>query len=112
VSGGLVRRAVSWWAGEGALGPRLFYSTGTAITALNPATGQLDTAFGEGGTMAIDGTPYNYPPTIYKNVMVIGASNAEMPRGPAGNSRGYDARTGAKLWEFNSVPQPGEVGHE
>jgi quinoprotein glucose dehydrogenase len=112
VADGLVRRGVSWWAGEGNLGPRLFYSTGTAITALNPATGQVDTAFGQGGTMAIDGTPYNYPPTIYKNVMVIGASNAEMPRGPHGNSRGYDARTGAKLWEFNSVPQPGEVGHE
>ena len=112
VTGGLARRGVSWWAGDGDLHPRLFYSTGTAIAALNPATGQLDTAFGEGGTMAIDGTPYNYPPTVYKNVLVIGASNAEMPRGPAGNSRGYDARTGAKLWEFNSVPQPGEVGHE
>ena len=77
-----------------------------------PATGQLDASFGQGGSIVFEGTPYAYPPTIYKNVMVIGASTAEMSRGPSGNSRAYDARTGAKLWEFNTVPQPGEVGHE
>lgn len=112
VEGGMVRRGVTWWSGDGTLGPRLFYNNGSRIVALNPANGQIDTAFGEGGSIAIDGTPYAYPPTIYKNVMVIGASTAEMPRGPSGNSRAYDARTGKKLWEFNTVPQPGEVGHE
>ena len=109
---GLVRRGVSWWAGDGTLGPRLFYSTGTGLTALDPATGKVDAGFGDGGSIVFDGTPYAYPPTIFGNVMMIGASNAEMPRGPAGNTRAYDARTGAKLWEFNTVPQPGEVGHE
>jgi len=112
VQGGLVRRGVTYWAGDGALSPRIFYSTGGAIVALDPATGQVDTTFGQNGSIEIDGTPYSYPPTIYKNVMMIGANTAEMPRGPSGNSRAYDARTGAKLWEFNSVPQPGEVGHE
>ena len=112
VEGGLVRRGVTWWAGDGQQGPRLFYNTGDTITALDPATGQRDATFGEGGSIKIEGTPYGYPPTIFGNVMLIGASTAEMPRGPAGNSRAYDARTGAKLWEFNSVPQPGEVGHE
>src|SRR6478752_7128900 len=29
-----------------------------------------------------------------------------------GDSRAYDARTGKKLWQFHTVPQPGEVGHE
>ncbi len=112
VQGGVVRRGVTWWPGDGTLGPRLFYNNGARITALDPATGQVDAAFGEAGSIAIDGTPYGYPPTIYKNVMVIGATTAEMPRGPSGNSRAYDARTGKKLWEFNTVPQPGEVGHD
>jgi quinoprotein glucose dehydrogenase len=109
---GLVRRAVSWWPGDGKIGPRLFYSTGDKITAISPQTGELDTTFGQGGSITIDGTPYPYPPTIYKNVMVIGASTAEMSRGPSGDSRAYDARTGQKLWQFHTVPQPGEVGHE
>ena len=112
VQGGTVRRSVTWWPGDGTMGPRIFYNNGSQITALNPATGQVDAAFGEGGSAKIEGTPYGYPPTIYKNVMVIGASTAEMPRGPSGNSRAFDARTGRKLWEFNTVPQPGEVGHD
>ncbi|MCL6252000.1 PQQ-binding-like beta-propeller repeat protein [Altererythrobacter sp. KTW20L] len=110
--GGLIRRAVSWWPGEGANGPRLFYSFGTGLRALDPATGQVDTSFGTNGETLFDGAPYGYPPSIFGNVMVIGASVGEMPRGTPGNTRAYDARTGAKLWEFNSVPQPGEVGHE
>ncbi|HEY6817307.1 MAG TPA: PQQ-binding-like beta-propeller repeat protein [Croceibacterium sp.] len=112
VTGGMVRRSVSYWPGDGAVGPRIFYNTGSAITALSPRDGTVDASFGEGGTIRIEGTPYSYPPSIYRNVMLIGASNAEMPRGPAGNSRAYDAVSGRKLWEFNSVPQPGEVGHE
>jgi quinoprotein glucose dehydrogenase len=112
VTTGMVRRAVSWWPGDGALKPRIFYSTGSALVALDAATGQIDAAFGENGTAPIEGTPYSYPPSVFRNVLLIGANNAEMPRGPAGNSRAYDARTGKKLWEFNSVPQPGEVGHE
>jgi quinoprotein glucose dehydrogenase len=112
VEGGLVRRSVSWWAGDGELGPRLFYNTGNKITALDPETGDVDTGFGPGGSITFEGTAYAYPPTIFRNVMLIGASTAEVSRGPSGNSRAFDARTGEKLWEFNTVPQPGEVGHE
>ena len=56
--------------------------------------------------------PYSGVPTVYKNVAMIGATVGEVPAGPAGDSRAYDARTGAKLWDFHSVPRPGEVGHE
>ena len=112
IAEGMVRRGVTWWPGDGALGPRIFYSTGNTITALDPTTGELVPGFGEGGRMTFEGTPYGYPPTIYKNVMVIGANTPEMPQGPSGNTRAFDARTGEKLWEFNTVPRPGEVGHE
>ena len=109
---GLVRRAVSYWPGEGSMGPRIFYSTGSEITALDPKTGEIDPSYGENGVSQIDGTPYPYPPSVYHNVLVVGAATAEMPRGPSGDSRAYDARTGKKLWQFHTVPQPGEVGHE
>jgi quinoprotein glucose dehydrogenase len=111
-TGGLVRRSVSWWPGDRRHRARLFYSFGGGIRALNPRNGQVDASFGANGEIAIEGTPYGYPPSIFGNVMVIGASTAEMPIGPSGNTRAYDAVTGAKLWEFNSVPQPGEVGHD
>ena len=112
VTDGLVRRAVSYWPGEGRIKPRIFYSTGSKLVALKASDGTLDTAYGDGGRSEIDGTPYSYPPSIYKNVMVIGADTAEMPECPAGDTRAYDARTGKKLWQFHTVPQPGEIGHE
>lgn len=112
VSEGLARRSVSYWGGDGSLGPRLYYSTGNMLHAISVATGEFDPSFGDGGHVAIEGTPYNYPPSIFKNVMVIGANTAEDPRGESGNTRAYDARSGKKLWEFNTVPRPGEVGHE
>ena len=31
---------------------------------------------------------------------------------PPGDVRGFDVRTGQKLWTFHAVPGPGEVGHE
>jgi len=44
--------------------------------------------------------------------VLVGASTGEREDGPPGNTRAYDARTGAKLWEFVSIPGPGETGHE
>jgi quinoprotein glucose dehydrogenase len=111
VAGGLARRTVSFWPGDGDLSARIFYSIGQKIIALNAQTGEVDESFGAGGAIELD-VPYNSPPTVYKNILVIGANTAEMQTGDPGNSRAYDARTGEKLWEFNTVPQPGEPGHE
>jgi quinoprotein glucose dehydrogenase len=56
--------------------------------------------------------PYNSVPLIYKDVAVVGANTLPGPIGAPGNARAYDARTGAKLWEFSSVSQPGQPGHD
>jgi quinoprotein glucose dehydrogenase len=112
VASGLVRRGVSYWPGEGDQPPRIFYSIGNGLVALDAATGEPVAGFGEGGAIAFDGAPYPYPPSIYGNVMVIGANTPEVSKGPAGDSRAFDARTGELLWRFRTVPGPGEVGHE
>jgi len=108
---GLARRTVSYWPGDKDHGPRIFYSISDAIVAVDARTGKLDTAFGENGRIALD-VPYGSPPTVYKNVLVVGANTAEMQSGPPGDTRAFDARTGKKIWEFHTVPRPGEVGHE
>ena len=56
VADGLVRRGVSWWPGAKGIKPRIFFSTGGALVALDAATGKLDTRFGTNGSLAIDGT--------------------------------------------------------
>lgn len=111
VTGGAARRLVTYWPGDKDHAPRIFYSTGKTIDALDAKTGQPVAGFGAGGAITLD-VPYNSPPTVYRNVLAIGANTAEDPIGPSGDSRAYDAITGKKLWEFHTVPQPGEPGHD
>lgn len=111
VTDGAARRHVSYWPGDKGHGARIYYSTGKHIWALDAKTGEPDPSFGEGGAITL-GVPYNYPPTIYKDVLVVGASVGEFTVGDPGDTRAFDAVTGKHLWTFHTVPRPGEVGHD
>ena len=104
------RRGVAYWEGVGGA-PRIFVTSGRRLIALNARTGTLDTAFGKDGEVDMV-VPYNSVPFVHRNVIVVGANTPPGTPGGVGNARAYDARTGARLWEFSSVPQPGTAGHD
>jgi quinoprotein glucose dehydrogenase len=53
------------------------------------------------------------PPVVYKNLVITGAHVQESPSiGAAGDTRAWDIHTGKLVWQFHSVPQPGETGSE
>ena len=104
-------RGVAFWGGDRNNPSRVVFTNGAKLTALNAKTGKLDPGFGREGEVDMV-VPYGGVPTIVKNVIVVGATPGEKENGPPGNSRAYDARTGAKLWDFQTVPQPGQPGHE
>src|SRR5262245_56060248 len=106
------RRGVAYWPGDRSHAPRIIVTLGRRLVALNAKTGNAETEFGNNGEVDLV-VPYNSPVTIYKNVLMVGADMGDSPAlGTPGDARAFDARTGAKLWEFHSVPRPGEVGHE
>ena len=70
-------------------------------------TGKPSAGFGTDGAADV-GVPYGGTPTIYRNIAIIGAATGEVPQGPPGNPRAFDVRTGAKLWDFQTVPKAGE----
>jgi quinoprotein glucose dehydrogenase len=105
------RRGVGYWPGEGATGPRIVFTAGRRLIAIDAGTGTLAGGFGAHGEVDL-GIPYNSVPLVHDNVIVVGANTPQGTPGGIGNARAYDARTGAKRWEFSSVPQPGHVGHD
>jgi quinoprotein glucose dehydrogenase len=109
--GGASPRGVAYWPGDRQNPARILFTAGRNLIALNAATGKLDPGFSKEGILDMV-VPYNGVPTIFKNTVMVGASTGEKEDGPPGNTRAYDARTGAKVWEFQSIPGPGQLGHE
>jgi quinoprotein glucose dehydrogenase len=104
-------RGVSYWPGDGASPPRILFMSRANLIALDATTGTPAAGFGTNGSVDV-GVPYGGTPTIFENVAIIGAASGEVPQGPAGNPRAFDVRTGAKLWEFQTVPRAGEPFNE
>ena len=105
------RRGVAYWPGDSSHPPRIIFTAGRRLIALDAANGTPAPGFGRDGEVDLI-VPYNSVPLVYKNVVVAGANSPAGAIGGIGNPRAFDARTGAKLWEFSAVAQPGTVGHD
>src|SRR5499427_3315708 len=100
------KRGVAYWPGSGTTPARIYFTAGRRLIGLNSDSGEKVAEI----DMVI---PYNSVPTIYKNLLIVGANVPErQTAGQPGNTRAFDAITGKKVWEFHSVPQPGEVGND
>ena len=93
------------------------------LFSLDARSGKLDPSFGRGGILNLRQhlEPHHarlgYGPTsaaaIWKDRIIVGVSCDEGPRLSApGDIRAFDVRTGALIWEFRTVPRPGEFGSE
>jgi len=104
-------RGVSYWPGDVDNDPRIVFMTGSEMWAVDAATGESISSFGDNGRQAV-GVSYNGTPTIFGNIAIIGAASLELPQGPIGNPRAFDVVTGEQLWEFWTVPRPGQRFNE
>src|SRR2546426_11443294 len=109
--GAVSRRGVGYWPGDGTTPARVFVTAGRRLLSLDAASGTPSERFGTNGEVDMI-VGYAGTPTIYKNVIVVGASVNELPLGPPGDTRAFDAITGRTLWSLHTAPHPGEVGHE
>ncbi len=110
-------RGISYWPGNGDVGPRIVLATTNGLLVqLEAESGSLVADVGsiKLGTGIADkfGGSYstNMPPSIYKNLAIVAASTGEGGRwGVPGDPRAFDLLTGKEVWRFHVVPQPGEA---
>ena len=121
-------RGLAYWT-DGREERILYVTPGYQLVALEAATGRRIAGFGTGGMvdLKLDNDQPVDPitgefglhaaPTVAGDTVIVGASH--LPGGAPrrrehekGNIRGYDVRTGKRLWIFHTIPRPGEVGNE
>ena len=117
-------RGVSYWPGSDSAAARIVFGTSDGfLVSLDAKTGKPSQGFGQNGRVDLKPGVSNgftdrriaitSPVGIYRNVIITGAVLQESPgTGPSGDTRGWDAVTGKLLWQFHSVPRPGEPGNE
>ena len=121
-------RGLAYW--ESGDDQRIIYVTpGYRMIALDARTGDRIESFGDGGIVDLKQNidqeldPLNgeiglhATPIVAKNVIIVGAAhptgaNPTSARVTKGYVRGFDARTGERLWIFHTVPMRGEFGTE
>ncbi|MGA2119803.1 MAG: PQQ-dependent dehydrogenase, methanol/ethanol family [Bryobacteraceae bacterium] len=95
--------------GVAILGDRLFFGTlDAALVALDRRSGALLWEIQVADTML--GYSITSPPLALKDKIITGISGGEF--GIRGFIDAYDPATGKRLWRFNTIPGPGEFGHD
>jgi alcohol dehydrogenase (cytochrome c) len=95
--------------GVAVLDGRVFVGTlDNNLIALDAHTGRELWEKRIGDTLA--GYTITGAPLALKDKVIVGISGGEM--GVRGYIDAYDPATGARLWRFNTIPGPGELGHD
>ncbi len=94
--------------GVAVLGNRVFFGTlDAALVALDARTGLPLWEVQVDDTMK--GFSFTSAPLAVKDKIIVGITGGEF--GLPGYVDAYDPATGKRIWRFNTVPQPGEFGH-
>ena len=129
-SHGGVHRGLAYWEGKREGGERdrrlLLATRDSYLIAIDADTGKPIPSFGTNGRVDLFESlrrrptdrkllSQTSPPIVCRGVIVTGGAifdwhdQREMP---PGDVRGFDVRTGKRVWTFHTVPQQGEVGSE
>jgi quinoprotein glucose dehydrogenase len=121
-------RGLAYWS-DGKEARVIYVTPGYQLIALDAKTGDRVPGFGKNGIVdlkldndqVIDAENgeigLHAAPIISKDVILVGAAHIEgsapkSRRAAMGYMRGFDVRTGKRLWIFHTVPRPGEFGNE
>jgi len=119
---------VSYWT-DGREERILYVTPGYRLIALNAKTGVPVSSFGNNGVVDLKEDDdqqidletgevgLHSTPLVAGDVVVVGAAHKAGGNIPSykhvkGYVRGFDARTGKRLWIFHTIPKPGEFGIE
>src|SRR5216117_3856787 len=126
-------RGLSYWTDGRDDARVVFVTTGYRLAELDAKTGAFVNSFGKDGLVdlkvgVVSGADkqidletgeigVHSTPAVAGDVVIVGSSFREGATvashdNTKGLVRAFDVRTGKKLWQFNTIPRPGEFGSE
>jgi quinoprotein glucose dehydrogenase len=125
---GLSGRGLAYWT-DGRQGRILYITPGYHMVSLDAKTGAPVRTFGDNGVVdlklnddqdidLVNGEiGYQSAPIIAKDTILVGAAflDGGVPKSKTNNKgyvRGFDVRTGKRLWIFHTIPLKGEFGYD
>jgi quinoprotein glucose dehydrogenase len=121
-------RGLAYWSD--AVEERILYVTpGYRLIALNAKTGLTVPSFGRNGVVDLkldddqdldldtSDIGLHATPVVAGNTVIIGAAHRaggapRIKNNAKGYVRGFDVKTGKRLWIFHTIPKPGEFGRD
>ena len=121
-------RGLAYWT-DGREERIIYVTPGYRLIALNAKTGVPVPAFGRSGIVDLKldddqeidletgEVGLHATPVVAGDVVIVGAAHRasgapKVKHNVNGYVRGFDARTGKRLWIFHTIPRPGEFGHD
>lgn len=120
---GITRPGINYWESDDGSDKRLLFELDNTLQAIDATTGESILTFGNSGYVdlradlrrehqEIYGIGSTCPGKVFEDLIILGSSTGEAYLSPPGDVRAYDVRTGEKVWQFHTIPHPGEVGYD
>ena len=118
---GMTSRGINYWQSGDGKDRRLLFSINNFLQAIDARTGLSIPTFGLDGTVDLRsdlprgekmGWNNNSPGKVWRNLLILGSTTGEAFISPPGDIRAYDVVTGKKIWQFHTIPRPGEFGYD
>ncbi|QEE30283.1 PQQ-binding-like beta-propeller repeat protein [Terriglobus albidus] len=116
-------RGMAYWESKDRSDRRLIFHMNNEIHELDPRTGKEIATFGKNGAVdlreglgrdpkSIRQIESGTPGRVFENLYITGSATGEEYESPPGDLRAFDVVTGKLVWQFHTVPHPGEMGYD
>lgn len=120
---GIAPRGINYWQSKDGKDRRLIFQMNHTLQEIDARTGKSILRFGSDGFVdlrqglrrdpkMIFRIQSNNPGKVFENLIILGSATGEGYYSPPGDLRAFDVVTGKLVWQFHTVPHPGEFGYD
>jgi glucose dehydrogenase/cytochrome c2 len=120
---GINSRGINYWESKDGKDRRLIFSINSYLQEIDANSGLTIMSFGKNGVVnlreglerevsSMGRVQSQSPGKVFENLVILGSAPGEEYISPPGDVRAFDVLSGKLVWQFHTVPHPGEPFYE